>query len=307
MGLPGLPTTTTLSTEQLKGHLDLVTEARLSQVVDQLAKNEVRGKGALFTRYTGTAGSLYAAERLYTYFFALGLQVAYDSFLEGGLGTIASNVVAEQLPSDPALNSKPVLLVAHYDSLGERDLKGLTEPKIPAYGANDNGVGLAGLLEVARLLTGYRFTHPIRYIAFGAEEQGMLGSQNYTRYSIKPASSKAVINIDSFGYNPGEEDWVILGFINHGAGLKDNITAYREKYQINLRLDVKRGEPLFRSDDFYFDQTQHNSVVLTDSYYLQSPNNHTANDILANVNFRTTRKVIQLTLASVAELAGQPD
>jgi hypothetical protein len=43
---------------------------------------------------------------------------------------------------------------------------------------------------------------------------------------------------------------------------------------------------------------------LTDSFNLQSPNNHTANDTVQNVNFRTTQKVIQLTLATVAELGG---
>ncbi len=298
------PATPILSEAALKAKLGLVTEDRLKQVVDQLAKNEVKGQ-ALNTRYTGTKGSIYAAERLYTYFFALGLNVQFDSFEEGGLGTVASNVVADLTPVDPALAAgKPVLLLGHYDSLGARNLKGITDPTLPAYGANDNGVGLAGLLEVARLLSGYQFQRPIRFIAFGAEEQGMLGSQNYTHYSIKPASSQAVINIDSFGYNPGGEDWVVLGFINHGAGLKDAIVAYREKYGIELRLEVKRGEPFFRSDDYYFDQTQHEAVVLTDSYNVQSPNNHTANDIIENVNFRTSRKVIQLALVTVAEQAG---
>jgi hypothetical protein len=304
MALAAKPAAPNLTVGELKTRLGQVTEVRLRQVVDQISKNEVPGKGALNTRYTGTAGSLYAAERLFNYFFALGLNVEYDSFLEGGLGTVASNVVANHVPADPAKNVKPVILIGHYDSLGERNLNGTSNPKIPAYGANDNGVGIAGLLEVARLLSGFQFARPIRYIAFGAEEQGMLGSQNYTRYSIKPASSTAVINIDSFGYNPDAEDWMVLGFINHGAGLKDSILSYRDKYQINLRLEVKRGEPFFRSDDFYFDQTQHNAVVLTDSYNLQSPNNHTIKDTLENVNFTTTRKVIQLTMATVAEQAG---
>jgi hypothetical protein len=304
MKLETPPLTPTLTEAALRDKMALVTEDRLKQVVDQISKNEVKGQ-ALNTRYTGTKGSLYAAERLYTYFFALGLNVQLDSFEEGGLGTVASNVVADLVPANPdQAAGKPVLLLAHYDSLGARNLKGITDPTIPAYGANDNGVGLAGLLEVARLLSGYQFQRPIRFIAFGGEEQGMLGSQNYTHYSIKPASSQAVINIDSFGYNPGEEDWVILGFINHGAGLKDAIVGYGQKYGIELRLEVKRGEPFFRSDDYYFDQTQHEAVVLTDSYNVQSPNNHTANDILANVNFRTTRKVIQLALVSVAEQAG---
>lgn len=304
MQLETPPAAPNLTEAALKDKMGLVTEDRLKQVVDQISKNEVKGQ-VLNTRYTGNRGSLYAAERLYTYFFALGLNVQLDSFEEGGLGTVASNVVADLAPANPdQAAAKPVLLMAHYDSLGARDLKGLTDPTIPAYGANDNGLGLAGLLEVARLLSGYQFQRPIRFIAFGAEEQGMLGSKNYTTYSIKPAASQAVINMDSFGYNPGEEDWVIIGYFHHGAELKDAIAGYGAKYAIPLRLEVKQGEPFFRSDDYYFDQTQHQAVVLTDSYNLQSPNNHTANDILANINFRTARKVVQLALVSVAEQAG---
>lgn len=136
MDLATPQTSPALSVVALKARVGLITEDRPRQVVDQLAKNEVRGKGILFTRYTGTAGSLYAAERLFTYFFALGLKVEYDSFLEGGLGTVASNVIADQ-PADPAQTAKLVRLIGHYDSLGERNLKGLHDPKLPAYGAND--------------------------------------------------------------------------------------------------------------------------------------------------------------------------
>lgn len=302
-----------LSLQDLKTKAQSIDEKNLEKVVSQVGQNEVRGKGPLNTRYTDSPGSVYMAERLYLYFFALGLKVEYDSFLEGGFGTITSNVIAEQGQSQGQNStgltgqsgpgpSKPVWLVAHYDSLGERNLKGFSNPKIPAYGANDDGVGLAGLLEIARLLAPYQLKQPVTFIAFGAEEQGMLGSQHFAYYhTTTPAGNCALINIDSFGYNPGTEDWVVLGYGNNGEALKDSMLEYVKKYNLTLRLEVRGGEPFFRSDDFYFDQKGFSAVALTDTFSVQNPNNHTSNDTLDNVNFSTTRKVIQLALVTVAE------
>lgn len=302
-----------LTLQALKTGLQSIEEKNIEKVVSQIVQNEVRGKGPLNTRYTDSPGSVYMAERLYLYFFALGLKVEYDSFLEGGFGTITSNVIAEQgqgqgqksdgLNGQSGPNpSKPVWLVAHYDSLGERNLKGFSSAKIPAYGANDDGVGLAGLLEIARLLAPYQLKQRVKFIAFGAEEQGMLGSQHFAYYhTTTPAGSNALINIDSFGYNPGVEDWVILGYGFHGETLKDSMLEYVKKYNLNLRLEARGGEPFFRSDDFYFDQKGFSAVALTDTFSVQNPNNHTPNDTVANVNFSTTRKVIQLGLVTVAE------
>ncbi len=305
-----------LTLQELKTQLQAVNEKAIEKVVSQIVQNEVRGKGQLNTRYTDSAGSVYLAERLYLYFFALGLKVEYDSFVEGAFGTITSNVIASlgQGP-DPksasasasaevtgqAGTTKPVWLVAHYDSLGERNIKGISSPKVPAPAANDDGVGLAGFMEIARLLAPYQLKQPVKFIAFGAEEQGMLGSQHFAFYHTMPAGKSALINIDSFGYNPGAEDWVVLGYGNNGEALKDNMLEYVKKYNLNLRLEVRDGEPFFRSDDFYFDQKGFSAVALTDTFSVQNPNNHTPNDSVENVNFSTTRKVIQLALVTVAE------
>jgi hypothetical protein len=293
-----------LTETDLRNSLSKITQEDLRRIVGQLVTNEVRGKGALNTRYTGSSGSVYIAERIYTYFFALGLKVEYDTFVEGGLGSVTTNVIAEQPGETTGANAETVVVVAHYDSLGVRNLQGISDPKLPAFGANDNGVGVAGLFEIARTLAPYRLKQPIRYIAFGAEEQAMLGSQHYVNYHLRNEKLRAVFNIDSFGYNPDSEDWVILAFGTHGSNVRDALQANQKKYGIALRLEARGGEPFFRSDDYYFDKRGYPAVALTDSFNLQSPNNHTANDTVQNVNFRTTQKVIQLTLATVAELGG---
>jgi|GEM_PF-2304456 len=291
------------TTLPLKERLNDINEANLGTLIGQISQNEVPGKGAFNTRYIGSAGSVYIAERLYLFFFALGLKVEYDTFLEAALGTVVTNVVAEQAGAKAEKATNPVLLIGHYDTVGERNARGISSPKTSAPGANDNAVGIAGLLETAQLLTSYRFERPIRYIAFGAEEQGMLGSRHYVNESLK-GQPTAVINIDSFGSNPTTNDQVIIAYGSHANNLKDALIAYEKKYNLNLQLVLRQGQPFFRSDDFYFDVAGFSALVLTDSFSSQSPHNHTQNDTIANLNLGTVRKVIQLALVSVAEEAG---
>lgn len=74
---------------------------------------------------------------------------------------------------------------AHYDHLG----KGMSGSLDPAgfgkvhHGADDNASGIAALLALARSLTGRGETwkRTILFVAFGAEEQGALGSSHFVK------------------------------------------------------------------------------------------------------------------------------
>lgn len=60
-----------------------------------------------------------------------------------------------------------VLVTAHMDSV------------TLAPGANDNASGCAAMLEIARSMKGLDIDKEVRFIAFGSEEAGLLGSQAY--------------------------------------------------------------------------------------------------------------------------------
>ena len=74
-----------------------------------------------------------------------------------------------------------VLVTAHLDSV---NLAG--GPAAPAPGADDNGSGSAGVLELARLLSTRSWRHDLRLILFGGEEQGLFGSKQYVA-ALPPA------------------------------------------------------------------------------------------------------------------------
>ncbi|MEW6222886.1 MAG: M28 family metallopeptidase [Candidatus Hadarchaeota archaeon] len=76
-------------------------------------------------------------------------------------------------------------------------------------GANDNASGVAVLLEVARVLAADPpMDRAITFIAFGAEEQGLVGSKKFAAgKSLNPAT--AILNLDTVGVGP--QPYIIEG------------------------------------------------------------------------------------------------
>lgn len=77
------------------------------------------------------------------------------------------NVIATKEAKSKDENVKEVILGAHHDSV------------VGAPGANDNASGVGLMLELARVYKGYNTDKTLKFIAFGAEERGLLGSRYY--------------------------------------------------------------------------------------------------------------------------------
>ncbi len=86
-----------------------------------------------------------------------------------------------------------IIISAHYDST-----------VTPAF--SDNGAGVAGLLELARIFSGanqtgeYRPPYTLVFVAFAGEELGLVGSINYVKQHVNDIRNvAAVLNIDCIG------------------------------------------------------------------------------------------------------------
>jgi Zn-dependent M28 family amino/carboxypeptidase len=114
-----------------------------------------------------------------------------------GLERVESrNVVARLRGSDPALAAEHVAFTAHLDHLGV----GAPHGGDAVYnGAQDNAVGVATMLEAARLLAAAR-ARPKRsmlFIALTAEEKGLLGAFHFVAQPTVPRESLvANVNMD---------------------------------------------------------------------------------------------------------------
>lgn len=69
-------------------------------------------------------------------------------------------------------------------------------------GADDNGSGISGMLEAARILSKYRFERSIKFVALDLEEIGFLGSRFYVFGGgiKKNEIVRGVLNFDMIGY-----------------------------------------------------------------------------------------------------------
>ena len=115
----------------------------------------------------------------------------------------AYNVIGVLEGSDPILRKENIIIGAHYDHLG-RGGDGSLAPKPGEihHGADDNASGTAGLIELARLFSAQRpkLKHTLIFIAFGGEEEGLLGSNYYVNHPLAPLTDTVgMINMDMIG------------------------------------------------------------------------------------------------------------
>ena len=100
----------------------------------------------------------------------------------------SQNLIATKHPTSE-VKDDIILIGAHYDSVDE------------APGASDNASGTAVVLELARMFKAVPTSKEIRFLFFGAEEEGLHGSEKYvsalTKDEIK--RSAAMFNLDMVG------------------------------------------------------------------------------------------------------------
>lgn len=128
------------------------------------------------------------------------LQVRYDDFpLDyNGYSAPQSNIIAE-LPGNGQSNGV-IIIMAHYDNRAPDILDG--ESRAP--GANDNGSGVALLLESARLLSAQQWNQTIIFLATSAEEEGTVGSRHFAQNAFLDSMNVlAAINYDAVGGRKG--------------------------------------------------------------------------------------------------------
>jgi hypothetical protein len=167
------------------------TEASVAAHVTSLADPTLRGRGG------GTADEAAAADKVATWMREAGVEPAGEhGFLQPFtyLGDKKSqNVVGIVRGTDARAGH--IIVGAHYDHLGV--VGGQIHP-----GADDNASGTAALVAIGAALTrdGQRPVRTVLLVAFGAEEEGLHGSQHYAAHPRRPLDEAALmINLDMVG------------------------------------------------------------------------------------------------------------
>lgn len=249
------------------------------------------------------------------------------------------NVVAI-LPPKPTSSSKRIFIVcAHYDTQAVRE-PNWNPLASSAPGANNNGTGVAAMLEIASLLSQYEYDHELRFVALGGEELGFLGSRHYVREAssvgaiseraslreaidqeieatVRKENIVAVFNLDMVGFN-WKSDLVEVVTNKESAWISRALTIANTWYNIGLKIRRTQDEFVDISSHKPFWDSGYAAVTLIESStpwrdsqnYDANPFYHTFRDTADKVNFGLVRKVTQLVLVTVDSLLTdmfQPD
>ena len=159
-----------------------ITRAMFSQIFDEKIAGEILMKKDLSAIFPPAD----LTERAKTYLEYGSLKLPAPAF--NVVGMIPGSVYPDEY----------VFITAHYDHLG------IVDGKI-YYGADDNGSGTSAMLTIAKVFKdaaedGAPPKRSIVFIAFSAEETGLIGSDYYIRNPIFPLEKVSVdLNIDMIG------------------------------------------------------------------------------------------------------------
>ena len=139
-----------------------------------------------------------------------------------------------------------IVFSAHYDHLGQMG-KDVYFP-----GANDNASGCAMLLNLAKYysLPQNQPKYSIAFIAFGAEEVGLIGSKHFTETPLFPLNNiRFLLNMDIMG--TGEDGITVV----NGSVFKDEFDSLVKINEANNFIkDIKTRGKAANSDHYFFSE-----------------------------------------------------
>lgn len=237
-----------------------ISAAELREIVYTIAHDSMRGRASPSPGLEKTA--LFIADRFESFGLRQGGESGYLQFfsLAPPLSVVATavssdpvmNVIGWLPGSDPDLEDEYVVLTAHMDHLGVL---------FPVHGdsiyngADDNASGTAALVELAEAFSSLPVAprRSVVFIAFGAEESGLIGSRYYTDHPTLPLEmTVANLNMDMIGRNWPDTLVAIRSSAAIGA-FAEAVGAEHPELGLDVVDDLWPGENLIRrSDQWHF-------------------------------------------------------
>ena len=219
--------------------------------------------------------------------------------------TSTENVIGVLEGSDKELKSEYVVVGAHFDHLGWGGTEASREPDTLAihYGADDNGSGTSGLLEIADKLAHAKLKRSVVLIAFGAEEIGTIGSKYFTNNPTVPKDKiVAMVNLDMVGRLKDTKEITVsgVGTSKEGEQLLKDILNEKER-DLVLSVEYNGFGPSDHANFyvenipvFFFNTGAHEDY-------------HTSRDVVEKINFEGLQRVTEYAYDLSEYLANAPN
>lgn len=225
------------------------------------------------------------------------LNVEFQNF-----NSVGKNVIATQIGQT---NPDDIYIIcAHYDS-------------VTTYCADDNATGVAAVLEIARILSTQCIDNTIVYALWDEEEIGLLGANYYAQQAADETNGNTrdnilgVINMDMIGYDgdapgtPGDNQFDIdVRNIANSVAIKDDLLALLGTYTFDLH-EIVVNPGTTASDHSRFWNQGYSAVLVGESWETndQTPDYHTSNDRVEDIDFQYMTELTKLVLAYTATKA----
>jgi Zn-dependent M28 family amino/carboxypeptidase len=165
----------------------------------------------------------------------------------------SKNVIGVIEGTDPVLKNEFLLISAHYDhvGVGKQGSSFFTAEDSIFNGARDNGIGTVALLSAAKSLAQSPPKRSVIFLAFTAEEMGLLGSSYYTEHPLIPLK-QTIFNLNSDG--AGYDDIEAISIIGYDrVGVIEEFNLAANKFGLRIIADPAPEQNLFdRSDNVNF-------------------------------------------------------
>lgn len=227
----------------------------------------------------------------------------------GGQLSITTDVVRKEIPaynvvgvlegSDPVLKKENIIIGAHYDHLGRGgEGSGSLAPVSGEihHGADDNASGTAGLIELARVFNAQRprLKRTIIFIAFGGEEEGLLGSSYYVNNPLTPLpNTVAMFNMDMIGRM--KDSKLTIGGVGTAKEWRD-IIGQKSDFSLTLNEDG-----FGRSDHSSFYGKQ---VPVLFFFTGVHTDYHKPSDTFEKINYNDQARILSLVARIVRDVDG---
>jgi len=201
------------------------------------------------------------------------------------------NVIASLKPDEDVDTGQLVTIGAHHDSV----------PGGP--GANDDASGVSAVLELARIFTMYPIDTEVRFITFGSEELGLVGSSYYVDSLPQSEIDRMVshFQMDMIGAREAGEDHPAGGLIMYTIDGEKNLVTDFSAASANRTLNeiVPYGQ-LGRSDH----QPFHDAGVPA-ALFIHSPvepSYHQPTDTIDKISKEKLQQVAEIVGASAYQI-----
>lgn len=301
----GFATTAELEGKDLSGKIALVERGSNSFAEKVLNAAEKGAVGVIiFNNTTGVInGTLGAADDRYVPAVAISQDQGNDlvSKLNNGetvtatievLGVSAGlrtshNVIASKKPTNKMKdNGKVITLTSHHDSVAA------------APGANDNASGTAMVLELARVLKDLPTDTEIRFITFGAEELGLIGSRHYVNNLPEAELDRIVANFNLDMVGSREAGRLVMATVDGQPNLVTELSQAS-----SLRLN---GEPTPFARGGSSDHVPFGEAGIPAALFIHSPTEpwyHTPEDTIDKISKEKLQDVAEIVATAIYDYA----